>query len=234
MTVMWYNAPRRYACSLIDGKWDMAFWQYILDNQQKYIGLVLRHIELTLIALCISIFLGTAIAVACYRNDRAVDIANTVVSAFRVIPSIALLLLCMPIMGTGFLPALFALTILGLSPVVNNGITSLRGLDPAVLEAANACGMEDRQLFWKVRWPLAMPGIITGYRMAGLSISAGATLAAYIGAGGLGELILSGISQFRYDMIFAGALTMILLSLLVEILFQLIYLRVSRFRLARG
>lgn len=212
----------------------MAFWQYISENQQKYLGLVLRHLQLTMIALCISIVLGMGIAVLCYRNDRAADAANTMVSAFRVMPSIALLLLCMPILGTGMPAALFALTILGLSPVVNNGITSLRGLDPSVLEAANACGMEDKQLFWKVRWPLAMPGFVTGCRMAGLSISAGATLAAYIGAGGLGELILSGISQFRYDMIIAGALTMILLSLLVEIVFQLVYLRVSRYRLARG
>lgn len=210
----------------------MTFWQYIAANPEKYISMVIQHVRLTVTALGLSIFLGLLVAVLCYQNDRAVNGANGVVSALRVIPSIALLLLCMPILGTGTPAALFALTILGLSPVVNNSITALRGTEPRILEAACACGMEERQLFWKVRWPLAMPGIITGCRMAGLSVAAGATLAAYIGAGGLGELILSGISQFRYDMIFAGALSMITVSLCVEAIFQLIYRYVSRYRRA--
>ena len=213
---------------------EFAFWQYIQEHQEKYLGLLLRHVELTLLALCFSILLGVAIGVACYANGRISAAANTLVSGLRVVPSIALLLLCMPILGTGLLPALVALTILGLSPVVSSSIIALGGTDPKLLEAAQACGMEDRQIFRRVRWPLALPGIITGCRLAGLSVAAGATLAAYIGAGGLGELVLSGLSQFRYDMIFAGALSMIAVSLCVEAVFQILYYYVSRYRVTES
>lgn len=207
-----------------------AFWQYIQEHWGKYLGLLGRHAQLTLLALGISILLGLGIGVLCYSSDRLAAAANTLVSALRVVPSIALLLLCMPLLGTGLVPALVALTILGLSPVVNSSVTALRGTDPRLLEAAQACGMEDGEIFRKIRWPLALPGIITGCRLAGLSVAAGATLAAYIGAGGLGELVLSGLSQFRYDMIFAGALSMIAVSLCVEGVFQILYHYVSRYR----
>ena len=203
-------------------------WQYITQNQEKYFSLLHQHIIITLVALLICMAVGLLLAGLCYRSALGANMVGGMVSALRVVPSIALLLLCMPVLGTGPPVAIFALTLLGLPAVLNSSITALQSVDPKLIEAAEACGMGRRRLFWKVRWPLALPGMLTGCRMAGLSVAAGATLAAYIGAGGLGELILSGISQYRFDMVFAGGLSMIGVSLCIEGIFQLAHVYIQR------
>jgi hypothetical protein len=93
----------------------------------------------------------------------------------------------MPAMRTGFLPALTALVILGLPPVIINTTRALGSTDRGIIEAALACAMGERRVFWKIRLPLALPFVITGLRISGLQVAAGAILAAYIGAGGLGR-----------------------------------------------
>jgi osmoprotectant transport system permease protein len=136
----------------------------------------------------------------------------------------------MPFMGTGFLPALTALVILGLPPVIINTARALGSIDRGIIEAAEACAMSERRVFWRIRLPLAAPLVITGLRISGLSIAAGAVLAAYIGAGGLGELILSGLSQYRMDILWAGAITTMAISFMTEGFFQLLYIFSTRYR----
>ncbi|MDR1133657.1 MAG: ABC transporter permease [Synergistaceae bacterium] len=196
---------------------------YILNNRVKYVALVAQHITLTLSALFLCFVIGVAVGTLCFKNRFFNGIATSAASSLRVVPSIATMLILMPIMGTGFPPALTALVILGLPPVIINTARALESVDPCVIEAAYACAMSEWRVFRKIRMPLAAPLVITGLRISGLSIAAGATLAAYIGAGGLGELILSGLSQYRADILSAGAVTTMAISLSIEGVFQLLY-----------
>lgn len=208
----------------------MFIWDYIANNQAKYLALFWQHLWLTLSAMALSFVVGVFLGVFCYRNKTFNVWATNLAGALRVLPSLATMLLLMPVMGTGPLPAVTALAILGLPSVVVNTALGLLSTDAGVVEAAEACGMDERRVFLSVRLPLALPMIITGLRIAGLSVSAGAVLAAYIGAGGLGELILSGLSQYRSDMLLAGALATMAISLSIEGLFQLLYFASIRYR----
>ena len=203
---------------------------YILSNQAKYTALVLQHLSLTLTALVCCIFLGAAVGVVCFKNSAFNSFATGVSGAMRVVPSIATMLILMPLMGTGFLPAVTALIILGLPPVIINTARALSSIDANLIEAAEACGMSEPRIFRLIRLPLALPLMITGMRISGLTVASGAVLAAYIGAGGLGELILSGLSQYRTDILLAGALSTMLISLSIEGLFQLFYKLSTRYR----
>lgn len=205
-------------------------FQYILSNKTKYMALVGQHLSITLTALLLCCLIGIAISTLCFKNRTFNSLATSLASAVRVVPSIATMLLLMPLMGTGFLPAVTALTILGLPPVIINTALGLESTDRNIIEAAEACAMSEWRIFFGVRLPLALPLIITGLRIAGLSVAAGAILAAYIGAGGLGELILSGLSQFRMDMLLAGAVTTMLISLSVEGFFQCLHGMSTRYR----
>ncbi|MDR1509835.1 MAG: ABC transporter permease [Synergistaceae bacterium] len=196
---------------------------YILNNWTKYEALVTRHVSLTLAALAICFCLGVMLGALCFRNQIASGVVTSVAGALRVVPSLAVMLILMPVLGVGVTPALTALVIIGLPPVIINTASALGSADKNIIEAAEACAMSERRIFWKIRVPLAMPFIITGLRLAGLSASAGAILAAYIGAGGLGELILSGLSQYRMDILLAGAVTTMAISLFIECVFQALY-----------
>lgn len=219
-----------YSRSLPAGGVIVFIWDYIANNQAKYLALLWQHLWLTLSAMAVSFAAGVSLGVLCYRNKTFNTWATTLAGALRVLPSLVIMLLLMPIMGTGTLPAVTALAILGLPPVVINTALGLLSTDPSVVEAAEACGMDERRIFLSIRLPLALPLIITGLRIAGLSVSAGAILAAYIGAGGLGELVLSGLSQYRSDMLLAGALATMAISLSIEGGFQLLYIASIRYR----
>jgi osmoprotectant transport system permease protein len=198
-------------------------FEYILGNWAKYETLVIRHISLTSAALAICCCLGVTLGAACFGRPILNSVVTSVAGALRVVPSLAVMLILMPALGVGVVPALTALVILGLPPVVINTASALGAVDKDIIEAARACAMSERGIFWKIRLPLAAPFIITGLRLAGLSASAGAILASYIGAGGLGELILSGLSQYRADILLAGAVTTMAISLSIECFFQALY-----------
>lgn len=196
---------------------------YILNNWPKYESLVTRHIFLTSVSLLFCFCLGFALGALCFRNHILGSVVTSAAGALRVVPSLAVMLILIPVLGVGVVPAVTALVILGLPPVLINTASALGSVDKNIIEAAEACAMSERRIFWKIRLPLAMPFIITGVRLAGLSISAGAILAAYIGAGGLGELILSGLSQYRMDILLSGAATTMAISLSIEFAFQALY-----------
>jgi osmoprotectant transport system permease protein len=138
------------------------------------------------------------------------------IAAVRVIPSLAVILLLLPVFGLGWLPALVALTLLAGPPLVINTDAGLRGVDPAVLEAATGLGLTARQRFLRVRLPLAMPVIVGGVRTAAIEVIGSATLAAFVGAGGLGTFITAGITLMDERMLLAGAITVTLLALVTE------------------
>ena len=138
----------------------------------------------------------------------------------RIIPSVAILILLIPVMGTGVRPAMTALVLLAVPPILMNTAAGFSEVPAFMLETAEGLGMTERQMFWKVKVPLAMPMILTGMRTAAIEIIASATIAAKIGAGGLGGIILTGLN--RTDLLLIGGISVALLSLEAGMVFRLL------------
>ncbi|MBV9713588.1 MAG: ABC transporter permease, partial [Ktedonobacteraceae bacterium] len=136
----------------------------------------------------------------------------------RAIPVIAFIVAVLPYLGLGFLPALIALTILGIPPILLNTYTGIRGINPATIDAARGMGMTTGQIITRIQAPLVLPIIAAGVRTSAVQIIATATLAAIIGAGGYGEYILSGLYQLDNVQILAGAIPVAILALIAEVL----------------
>ena len=157
---------------------------------------------------------------ACSPNLRAAGLGA--VGVGRVVPSLAVLALMLPLLGVGFLPALVALVLLALPPLVINTDLGLRGVPQSVSEAARGLGMSPRQIRRRIEWPLALPVVFAGIRTASVEVIASATLAAFIGGGGLGEYIVNGLAEADTPQLLEGALGVGALALLVQVLLGMV------------
>jgi osmoprotectant transport system permease protein len=151
-------------------------------------------------------------------------------SALRVIPSLAVLLLLIPIMGVGMIPAITALVLLAIPPILMNTASGLGDTPAFMLETALGCGMTDAEIWRKVRFPLAMPMILTGVKTAFIEIIASATLAAKIGAGGLGGIIFTWLGLDRIDLLLVGGVSVAALSGAAGLLLALVDRVALRYR----
>ena len=191
-------------------------WTYIAENADRFQQAVLVHLGLSLGALGIAMLIFIPLGVLASMGGKLTSTIVGAVAAVRVIPSLAVILLLLPAFGLGWRPALIALTLLAGPPLVINTDIGLRGVDPATLEAATGLGMTNAQRFWRVKIPLALPVIVTGVRSAAVEVIGSATLAAFVGAGGLGTFITSGITLMDERMLLSGALVVTALALLTE------------------
>lgn len=191
-------------------------WQYIVDDPSRFLDELSVHVRLSLSALLLAIAIFVPLGVLASRLGRTGPPLVALVGAARVVPSLAVLFLLLPKFGTGFTPALIALTVLAGPPIVVNTDAGLRGVDAAVIESARGLGMNAFQVFGKVSFPLALPVVIAGVRTAAVEVIASATLAAFIGAGGLGIFILSGITLVDERLLLVGAIPVALLALAAE------------------
>jgi osmoprotectant transport system permease protein len=177
---------------------------------------VRTHLELAgaalLAALVIALPLGIAAAYARTLRGPLIGVA----AIGRTLPSLALLAFMLPVLGVGFAPAVVALTVLAIPPIVINTDLGLRSVAPEALDAARGLGMTGLQMFSRVAWPQALPTVIAGARTAAIEVVASATLATFIGAGGLGDLIVRGLQTGDSTALYVGALTVALLALAVE------------------
>jgi osmoprotectant transport system permease protein len=197
----------------------MNLFQFLAQNRAEILQLTLEHLWLvgisTLIAAFVGIPLGAMIARWPAFNKPVLTAANIV----QTIPSLALFGFLLPVPWLGDRAerlAILALTVYALLPLIRNTYTGIRGVDPAVVEAGRAMGLTERQLLWQVQLPLASSVILSGLRIA-IVISVGlATIAAAIGAGGLGELIFRGLAMVNNQLILAGAIPAALLALLAD------------------
>lgn len=191
-------------------------WTYIAQNGDRFQQAMLVHLLLSLGALGIAMLVFIPLGVLASMGGKLTATIVGAVAAVRVIPSLAVILLLLPVFGLGWRPALIALTLLAGPPLVINTDIGLRGVDPATLEAATGLGMTRAQRFWRVKAPLALPVIVTGVRSAAVEVIGSATLAAFVGAGGLGTFITSGITLMDERMLLSGALLVTALALLTE------------------
>jgi osmoprotectant transport system permease protein len=175
-----------------------------------------QHIQLTLVALLIANLIALPLGIMLTRKRKIAETVIGITSVFQTIPSLALLGFMVPLFGIGFGPAIIALTIYGLLPILRNTYTGILGVDQAVIDAGTGMGMTSRQVLFMIELPLALPIIMAGIRTATVMVIGVATLAALVGAGGLGDLIFRGIAMARQDLILAGAIPAALLSIVFD------------------
>lgn len=195
---------------------------YFTSNTASFLSALWEHIAIS--ALSLAIAASIAIPFGCLCVARG-GIRNSVLVAFqtlRIIPSLAVLLLLIPVMGTGVKPAVSALVLLAVPPILLNTIAGVDGVPDFMLETAAGLGMTGGQIWRKIRLPLAMPLILTGVKIAAIEIIASATLAAKIGAGGLGEIIFTGLGLARTDLLVIGGVSVAMLSLAGGLVFTVL------------
>ncbi|GGM93140.1 hypothetical protein GCM10010967_27810 [Dyadobacter beijingensis] len=199
-----------------------SLWVFMAQQSGKLWSQTVAHIGLTCISLFIAIAIGLPLGIWIARRQKAAWLVLGIAGVLQTIPSIALLGFMIPLLGIGALPAITALFLYALLPIIRNTYTGITGVDPAVTESARAMGMTDWQLLRSIELPLAMPVILAGVRTATVINVGVATLAAYIAAGGLGEFIFGGIALNNTQMILAGAIPAALLAVLLDFLLSLI------------
>lgn len=195
---------------------------YIQKNQTRFWKEVGVHVSISVQALLIAIAIGVPLGIWISRHPRIAQIIINASGVVRVIPSIAVLFLLVPIIGFGELTALIALAALAIPPIIINTDAGMRGLNPAILEAGRGMGMSPPQLLFRVQIPLAMPVIIAGIRTAAVEIIASATIAYLIGLGGLGYFIFAGLPLARYDLLLVGAIPVAILAFAAELILSLV------------
>jgi osmoprotectant transport system permease protein len=195
---------------------DVLVW--ISKHPDEFRAALSEHLILCGISLVLAIGIGLTLAVTIAARERLSLVVVNLVSALRTVPSLAILAIMLPLLGIGRWPSVVALTILALPPILINALAGLRGVDPDLLDAATGVGMRPDQVLWKVQFPLAASAIFAGVRTALIQVLAGAALAPFIGGGGLGDFITTGIGLRDMVRLLAGAIPIALLALFSEVI----------------
>lgn len=199
-----------------------ALWQTISDQRGAILKAFLQHIEISFIALLIAMAIALPLAIWLRNHRRWGEVGLQVAGVIQTIPSLALLGLMIPIVGIGTVPAVVALTLYAIMPLYQNTYAGLTQIDPQLEEAAVAFGLSKWKRLQRLEFPLALPMIISGIRIALVMIIGTATLAAFIGAGGLGDYIMLGIQQNNNQYLVIGGVLSALLALLFSGLLKFI------------
>ena len=200
----------------------MSIVNYFIRNLNVILKLTLEHITITVTAVSISTFIGVAVGILITRYKRAAAPVIGVAGILYTIPSLALFGMLIPFTGIGIKPTLIALVLYSQLALVRNTFVGIVNIDPAIREAGKGMGMSPWQFLRMVELPMALPVIMAGIRTAAVMNIGTATIAAYIGAGGLGWLIFRGIASVNTEQIVAGALPVTLLAIGVDYLFVLL------------
>lgn len=195
-----------------------SLWTFMLEQKEKLAEQTLTHVGLTFISLLIAVLIGVPLGILISRKVKYAGTVLGLAGILQTIPSIALLGVMIPLLGIGPKPAIVALFLYALLPIIRNTYTGIKEVDESIIDAAKGMGMSRMQILSKVELPLAMPVLLAGIRTATVINVGVATLAAYIAAGGLGEFIFGGIALNNSNMILAGAIPAALLAILLDYL----------------
>ena len=201
---------------------------YFQTDSGQYWQYVGQHILLGISTLAIAMVIALPLGYLGSRVKAVASFCTAFAQVLRIIPSLALLFLLIPFIGTGVVPALIALVVLALPPLMINTILGFNEVSPTYKEVGLALGMDRRQLRRQIEVPLAMPYILNGIKLALVEIIASATLATYIGAGGLGTLIFTGLGLYDMSYVVIGGVSVALLSLLSMLGFDFLIRKVQR------
>ena len=195
----------------------MQYVNFILDPSNDYLVHTIDYLKICGFSILVAIIIGVTLGALVSRNAFLAFLALNASGLLRAIPIIAVLILFVPIFGIGLLPAIIALIVIGIPPILLNTYTGIRGIDPAMIEAAKGMGMTTMQIATRIQAPLVTPLVAAGIRTSAVQIIATATLAAFIGAGGYGEYIVDGFNVFNYTELIVGAVSVAILAMLVEV-----------------
>jgi osmoprotectant transport system permease protein len=191
---------------------------FIRDPNNNFLGHTITYIQICVVCIICSTIIGVVLGSLVSRNATAAFIAVNISGLMRAIPVLAILILFVPYLGLGFRPTFVALVVLGIPPILLNTYTGVRGIDPAIITAAKGMGMTTWQTVQRIQAPIVLPVVAAGIRTAAIQIVATATLAGIIGAGGYGDYIIDGLNKLDNVEIFAGALPVTILAVLIELL----------------
>ncbi len=194
--------------------------RYLQENPDVVWEHTVEHLLLSLTALVIALPIAIVLGIIAVRISWMTTPIVTVVSVLYTVPAIALLAFLIPSQGIGERPALIMLVMYSQLFLVRNIVAGLMGVDPTILEAARGLGMDELQLFRRVWLPLALPVIVAGIRTALITILSLATIAGWVNAGGLGELMFSGLARTYPSMVLAGVIAVSLLSLTIDLVLR--------------
>ncbi len=192
---------------------ETGIWHSILDN-------TLVHVQMTMIALLLACTVAIPLGLALSGKPTWSGPALYVAGLLQTIPSLALLALMIPLLGLGKVPAITALFLYSLLPILRNTLTGIAGVDPLLKQLADGMGLTPMQRLWKVEVPLALPTLLAGVKTAAIISIGTATLAAFVGAGGLGEPIITGLTLNNHSLILQGAIPAAALAIVTEFLFE--------------
>lgn len=190
---------------------------WIVGHWPEFLKSLGDHLLMSVISLGIGIAIALPLAVVLLPSRLAAGLVVGLVNAVRTIPSLAILAAALPLLGIGLLPSVVALVVLALPPILINALVGLREVEADIVDAALGMGMTRREILWRVRLPLAAPAIFGGVRTAAVQVISGATLASFIGGGGLGDFITTGIAIMDLPRLLVGAVPIALLAIGVEL-----------------
>ncbi len=185
-------------------------------GRPEFFELLRTHVVLSGLALLVAVAIALPVAVAIRNTTLGAALAVNVGNIGRAVPSLAILALCQPFLGFGFDTALVALTALAIPPVLINASTGLREVDRGVIDAARGMGLSGGQILARIQLPIAAPVIFAGIRTSAVQVVASATLATFIGGGGLGDLIVEGTQLNDNAILLAGSLSVAALAVITE------------------
>ncbi len=191
-------------------------WDYGLRHQDTFWRSVAVHLELSLLAVSLAALMGISTGIALTRYRAAAFVVTNVAALGRTIPALAILSMLLPILGIGFRPAVVALTLIAIPPILINTYVGVTEVNPSVVEAARGMGMGTWQLLRKIELPLVVPVVFAGLRTSAVQVVASATLATFIGGGGLGDFIQAGIAVNDTGEILVGAIPIALGAVAID------------------
>ncbi|WP_251517503.1 MULTISPECIES: ABC transporter permease [Staphylococcus] len=181
-----------------------------------------EHFYISMIALLIAIIIAVPLGILLSKHKKVANVVLTVAGVLQTIPTLAVLAVMIPIFGVGKLPAIVALFIYVLLPILNNTVIGVQNIDKNIKQAGASMGMTQFQLMKDVELPLALPLILGGIRLSSVYVISWATLASYVGAGGLGDFVFNGLNLYDPMMIVSAAILVTLLALIVDFILSLV------------
>lgn len=195
---------------------------FIMENRSELLEKTLEHFYISIFALVIGILIAVPLGILIAKNKRLAGVILTTAGVLQTIPTLALLALMIPLFGVGKTPAIIALAAYILLPMLNNTIIGVQSISGEVKEAAKSMGMTNLQLMRSVDFPLALPYIMSGVRLSSVYVISWATLASYIGAGGLGDYVFQGLNLYEPVMILVAAILVTAIALITDVLLSFV------------
>lgn len=192
---------------------------FILENYSQIILKIGEHLWISMSALAMGALVAIPLGLLVARNKKVANFVIGVSSILQTIPSLALLAMMVPIFGVGKFPAIIALFIYSLLPILRNTVLGMESVNKDIIDAAKGMGMTPYQLTFDVQVPLSIGVIMSGVRLSATYVIAWSSLAAYIGAGGLGDFIFNGLNNLNFAMLLAGTIPITIMALIIDAIF---------------